>query len=146
MRCTRRRCKTEGQLQPWRALSRTALQSALQRSTFARKSPASYNHKFRQQVRPRYCMHAFHHVSLSKLFHCAMLESTVIFRHPIVDAQLMNAPFAPSTMFALLLASMNKSLHSSTSATSMLCRPFTLARMLAGVSNCRAYRNETFAP
>lgn len=49
--------------------------------------------------------------------------------------QLTKAPFAFSTIFALLLASMNKSSHSSTSCGPISFLPFTFASMFAGVSN-----------
>ena len=49
--------------------------------------------------------------------------------------QLTNAPLAFSTIFALLLASMNKSSHSSTSCGPISFLPLTFASMFAGVSS-----------
>lgn len=57
-------------------------------------------------------------------------------------------PFVLARFFALRPASKNKPSHSSTSLTSITppCLPLTLARMLAGASNCREYLRLTFSP
>lgn len=62
------------------------------------------------------------------------------------NAQLINPPSAFSTTNALLRASINRSSHSATSSTATSLRPLTLARILLGVSNCNAYRRDTFVP
>lgn len=58
-----------------------------------------------------------------------------------------NFPLSWLTIEALRLASRKRSSHSATSASSIPPgRPFTRARILAGVSNCRAYRMLTLLP